>query len=68
MATARLLARQMPDGTAYVIGEGGLLTAVHENGDAIVVKLIDCPEGIKLVRRSGHPVLVGSGRNIHLCQ
>ncbi len=36
MATARFLAQQKPDGTAYVIGEGGLLTALHENGYAIV--------------------------------
>jgi NagD protein len=36
MATARFLARQHPRGTAYVIGEGGLLNALHENGYAIV--------------------------------
>jgi NagD protein len=36
MATARFLAEQKPGGTAYVIGEGGLLTALHENGYAIV--------------------------------
>src|SRR5262249_58967822 len=36
MATARFLARQKPGGTAYVIGEGGLLTALHNNGYAIV--------------------------------
>jgi NagD protein len=36
MATARFLARQKPNGTAYVIGEGGLLTALHNNGYAIV--------------------------------
>jgi NagD protein len=36
MATARFLARQKPHGTAYVIGEGGLLQALHENGYAIV--------------------------------
>lgn len=38
MATARFLARQKPHGTAYVIGEGGLLTALHHNGYAIVDK------------------------------
>ena len=32
----RFLARQKPHGTAYVIGEGGLLQALHENGYAIV--------------------------------
>jgi NagD protein len=36
MATARYLADQKPSGTAYVIGEGGLLTALHTNGYAIV--------------------------------
>ena len=36
MATARFLAKQKPDGTAFVIGEGGLLTALHQNGFAIV--------------------------------
>ncbi|MFM7136464.1 MAG: HAD-IIA family hydrolase [Planctomycetota bacterium] len=36
MATARFLAAQKPRGTAYVIGEGGLLHALHENGYAIV--------------------------------
>lgn len=36
MATARYLARQKPRGTAYVIGEGGLLQALHHNGYAIV--------------------------------
>ncbi|HEY3787535.1 MAG TPA: HAD-IIA family hydrolase [Urbifossiella sp.] len=36
MATARFLAQQKPGGTAYVIGEGGLLTALHQHGYAIV--------------------------------
>jgi NagD protein len=36
MATARFLAKQKPNGTAYVIGEGGLLQALHANGYAIV--------------------------------
>jgi NagD protein len=51
MATARFLARQAPGGTAYVIGEGGLLTALHENGYAIVDKDPDY-------------VVVGEGRTI----
>jgi NagD protein len=38
MATARFLAQQKPSGTAFVIGEGGLLTALHNNGYAIVDK------------------------------
>ncbi|MBI3829890.1 MAG: TIGR01457 family HAD-type hydrolase [Planctomycetes bacterium] len=51
MATARYLARQKPGGTAYVIGEGGLLTALHTNGFAIVDKNPDY-------------VVVGEGRTL----
>lgn len=36
MATARFLAEQKPGGTAYVIGEGGLLNALHLNGYSVV--------------------------------
>ena len=36
MATARFLAAQKPGGTAFVIGEGGLLQALHKNGYSIV--------------------------------
>jgi NagD protein len=36
MATAQYLAMQKPHGTAYVIGEGGLLNALHTNGYAVV--------------------------------
>ncbi|MCA9036193.1 MAG: HAD family hydrolase [Planctomycetaceae bacterium] len=36
MATARFLARQKANGTAFVIGEGGLLNALHRNGYSIV--------------------------------
>lgn len=36
MATARFLAQQKPNGTAYVIGEGGLLHALHRNGFSVV--------------------------------
>ncbi len=36
MATARFLSRQKPGGTAFVIGEGGLMTALHHNGFSIV--------------------------------
>ncbi|MFI6519049.1 HAD-IIA family hydrolase [Spirillospora sp. NPDC050679] len=32
LATARFLADQRPEGTAYVIGEAGLTTALHEAG------------------------------------
>jgi len=34
-ATAAFVHRQKPNGTAYVIGEGGLLNALHETGYAI---------------------------------
>jgi NagD protein len=36
MATARFLAQHKRNGTAFVIGEGGLLTALHHNGYAVV--------------------------------
>ena len=36
MATAQFLANQKPKGTAYVIGEGGLLQALHNHGYAVV--------------------------------
>ena len=32
LATARFLDQQRPQGTAYVIGEAGLTTALHERG------------------------------------
>ncbi|MCE9531970.1 MAG: HAD-IIA family hydrolase [Planctomycetes bacterium] len=51
MATARYLAQQKPNGTAYVIGEGGLLTALHSNGFAIV-------------DRDPDYVVVGEGRTL----
>lgn len=51
MATARFLAKQKPNGTAYVIGEGGLLQALHANGYAIVDHEPDY-------------VVVGEGRSI----
>jgi NagD protein len=51
MATARFLSRQKPGGTAYVIGEGGLLQALHENGFGIVDKSPDY-------------VVVGEGRTL----
>lgn len=38
MATARFMAQQKPNGTAYVIGEGGLLNALHMNGYSVVDK------------------------------
>jgi NagD protein len=53
MATARFLASQNPEGTAFVIGEGGLLTAMHQNGYAIVDQEPDY-------------VVVGEGRTFNL--
>src|SRR5881397_3037165 len=52
MATARFLARQKPGGTAYVIGEGGLLTALHRNGYSVV-------------DRDPDYVVVGEGRTLN---
>jgi NagD protein len=52
MATARFLAQQKPGGTAFVIGEGGLLTALHSNGYAIVEKDPDY-------------VVIGEGRTLN---
>jgi NagD protein len=53
MATARFLAQQKPKGTAFVIGEGGLLTALHQNGYAVVDHDPDY-------------VIVGEGRTFNL--
>lgn len=53
MATARFLAQQKPGGTAFVIGEGGLLTALHQNGYAVVDHEPDY-------------VVVGEGRTFNL--
>lgn len=53
MATARFLAEQKPGGTAYAIGEGGLLHALHLNGYSIVDHQPDY-------------VVVGEGRTLTL--
>ena len=55
IATARFLAAQKPGGTAFVIGEGGLLTALHHNGYAVVDHEPDY-------------VVVGEGRTFNLEQ
>jgi NagD protein len=52
-ATARFLAEQKPGGTAFVIGEGGLLTALHE-------------QGYSVVDHSPDYVVVGEGRTFNL--
>lgn len=53
MATAKYLASKKPHGTAYVIGEGGLLNELHKVGYSIV---------------DDHPdyVIIGEGRTIML--
>lgn len=53
MATARFLAKARPAGTAFVIGDGGLLNALHSNGYAVVDSAPDY-------------VVVGEGRNVTL--
>ncbi|UOE47768.1 HAD-IIA family hydrolase [Mucilaginibacter sp. SMC90] len=53
MATGKFLGDQSPGGTAYVLGEGGLLTSLHENG-------------IILVDSDPEYVVLGEGRNFTL--
>lgn len=36
MATAHFMGQQFPNGTAYVLGEGGLIKSLHENGFTLV--------------------------------
>ncbi len=53
MATGKFLASQIPGGTAYVLGEGGLLSSLHNNG-------------ISLVNTDPDFVVLGEGRNFTL--
>jgi len=53
MATGKFLASQIPNGTAYVLGEGGLLTSLHQSG-------------ITLVETDPDFVVLGEGRNFTL--
>ena len=53
MATGKFLASQIPNGTAYVLGEGGLLSSLHESGIALVTTDPDF-------------VVLGEGRNFTL--
>lgn len=53
IATGWFLARQKPHGTVYVLGEGGLLTSLHEHGYSLVSQDPDF-------------VVVGEGRNFTL--
>ncbi|MBI1227177.1 MAG: HAD-IIA family hydrolase [Bacteroidetes bacterium] len=53
MATGWFLSRMKPNGSAYVLGEGGLITSLHENGYSLVTHYPDF-------------VVVGEGRNFTL--
>jgi NagD protein len=53
MATGKFLSDQAPTGTAYVLGEGGLLTSLHESG-------------LTLVETEPDFVVLGEGRNFTL--
>ena len=53
MATAKFLSDQNPAATAYVLGEGGLLSSLHEHG-------------ITLVNTDPEYVVLGEGRNFTL--
>jgi NagD protein len=53
MATAMFLSSQKPKGTAYVLGEGGLLASLNENGYSVVDHDPDY-------------VVVGEGRTLNL--
>lgn len=53
MATAKFLSSQVPDGTAFVLGEGGLVSSLNENG-------------ITLVDTEPDFVVLGEGRNFTL--
>lgn len=67
MATARFLSSQKKNGTAYVIGEGGLLHALHRNGYSIVDSDPDyvvVGEGrsfnMEMMERAGNMILNGA--------
>jgi len=53
MATGKFLSQQKPNGTAYVLGEGGLLGSLHASG-------------YSLVETDPDFVVVGEGRNFTL--
>jgi NagD protein len=53
MATSKFLASQVPKGTAYVLGEGGLLNSLHDHG-------------LSLVESEPDFVVLGEGRNFTL--
>ncbi len=53
MATAHFMGQQFPNGTAFVLGEGGLIKSLHENG-------------FTLVQNDPDFVVVGEGLNFTL--
>jgi len=53
MATAHFMSQQYPNGTAYVLGEGGLISSLHQNG-------------FRLVQNDPDFVVVGEGINFTL--
>jgi NagD protein len=53
MATGKFIAGQMPNGSAYVLGEGGLLSSLHDHG-------------LTLVETEPDFVVLGEGRNFTL--
>ncbi len=53
MATGKFIASQMPNASAYVLGEGGLLTSLHDHG-------------LTLVETDPDYVVLGEGRNFTL--
>ena len=53
MATAKFLSAQEPNGTVYVLGEGGLLTSLHDHG-------------LRMVTSDADFVVLGEGRNFTL--
>lgn len=53
MATSNFLASQIPNGTAYVLGEGGLITSLYQSG-------------ARLVENDPDFVVLGEGRNFTL--
>ncbi len=53
MATGKFIASQRPNGSCYVLGEGGLLTSLHDHG-------------LTLVETDPDFVVLGEGRNFTL--
>ncbi len=53
MATAKFLSAQEPNGTVYALGEGGLLTSLHDHG-------------LRMVTTDPDFVVLGEGRNFTL--